>query len=390
MALCPTPAGYHPAASGPVHPAIGTLHEFLTRHHCDIVARVRGRAQVRSWPSVTGRDDDHGASVLLPQLAEILRLARTPEAVPSAALVLTAARHGAELREAGCTVAHVVHDFADICQTITEIALEQHVPLTAAELRILNRCLGVAIAEAVTEHARLSAEQRDVEESERLGQAASEMRDRLSTALLAYDTLKRGGAPVALHAGAVLGRNLVRLGAVLDGTLAQVRLAPGMARPERLGVSAFIEDIATTALLHASDKGIRLHVEPVAQALAIDADSQLLTSAVMNVLQNAFEHTPRGGAVALKAYAEGECVIVEVQDACGGFEHDPRPGHVAAERLGSDRADARLGLSIARRVLRAHDGEVTIRNVRGRGCTFALRLPLSLKSAGASPCGSGA
>src|SRR5207248_11266771 len=60
----------------------------------------------------------------------------------------------------GFNVSQVVHDYGDICQAITELALDQNAPIAIEEFHTLNRCLDTAIAEALTEHARLTA-QRD-------------------------------------------------------------------------------------------------------------------------------------------------------------------------------------------------------------------------------------
>jgi hypothetical protein len=59
--------------------------------------------------------------------------------------------------EGGYTVSQAVHDYGDICQAITELALEQKAPITVKEFHTLNRCLDTAIAEAVTEQARTVA-----------------------------------------------------------------------------------------------------------------------------------------------------------------------------------------------------------------------------------------
>jgi hypothetical protein len=64
----------------------------------------------------------------------------------------------------GFTVSQVVHDYGDICQAITEWAVEQNAPITTDEFHVLNRCLDTAIADAVTEHARITAASRSADE----------------------------------------------------------------------------------------------------------------------------------------------------------------------------------------------------------------------------------
>ena len=97
-----------------------------------------------------------------------------------------------------------------------ELAIEQNAPTTTDEFKTLNGCLDTAIAEAVTEHARLTAESRSTEGSERSGQIAHEARDLLNTAILAYQTLKRGAVAVNGSTGAVLGRSLMGLRDLVD------------------------------------------------------------------------------------------------------------------------------------------------------------------------------
>jgi hypothetical protein len=54
----------------------------------------------------------------------------------------------------GFTVSQVVHDYGDVCQSITELAVETHAPISAEDFRVLNGCLDNAIAGAVTEFGR--------------------------------------------------------------------------------------------------------------------------------------------------------------------------------------------------------------------------------------------
>ena len=63
----------------------------------------------------------------------------------------SATAHGKQLLELGYTVDQVVHDYGDICQAITDLAVERDAPFSVNEFRTLNRCLDNAIADAVTE-----------------------------------------------------------------------------------------------------------------------------------------------------------------------------------------------------------------------------------------------
>ena len=54
---------------------------------------------------------------------------------------MTAVRHGNELLLKGFTVDQVVHDYGDLCQAVTELAIELDTPITNKEFHSLNRCL---------------------------------------------------------------------------------------------------------------------------------------------------------------------------------------------------------------------------------------------------------
>lgn len=354
------------------------LHEFITAYRDEIVTRTRDRVRGRPWPSVSADEIEHGVPLFLTQLSETLRLEATSAPFSSNAIGAAAARHGAELLAAGFSVAQVVHDYGDICQAVTEIAVEQHAPITVEEFHTLNRCLDTAIAEAVTEHARLTAAKRSAEEVERLGQAAHELRDLLNNALLAFHTLKRGAVAVNGNTGAVLGRSLTGLRDLIGRTLSEVRLAAGTQLRERLSVTAFIDEIAASGVLHSEYRDVRFTVVPVDPALEVEGDPQLLTSATMNLLHNAFKNTPAGGRVTLKAHVLGDRLLIDVRDECGGIPNSRRDlFQPFGERRGADRSGLGLGLSIARQAVRAHGGDIHVRNMPGEGCVFTIDMPLA-------------
>ena len=354
------------------------LHEFITANRDEIISRARDRVRGRPWPSVSPDELEYGVPLFLTQIAETLRLEESDTPYPAGAIGATAARHGGELLRVGFDVSQVVHDYGDICQTITELAVEQRVPITVKEFHTLNRCLDTAIAEAVTEHARVTAHTRSAEEVERLGHAAHELRDILNTAILAFHALKRGTVAINGSTGTILGRTLMDLRGVIDRSLSQVRLESGQQRRERLHVVTFLDEIGAAGMLHAEYRNIHFTVDPIDRSLAVYADAQLLTSALMNLLHNAFKNTPSGGRVVLRARAEERRLLVEVEDECGGIPHSKNDLFQAfGDRRGSDRSGLGLGLSIARRAVRAHGGDILIRNMPSRGCVFVIEMPLA-------------
>lgn len=356
------------------------LHEFITTYRDPIITRTREKLTDRPWALVSESELEHGVPLFLTQLAETLRLETTATPFSASAIGESAARHGRELRALGFNISQVVHDYGDICQAITEVAVEQKLPITTEEFHTLNRCLDTAIAEAVTEHARITAESRTSEEIERTGHLAHEIRDVLNTAVLAFNTLKVGTVAVNGSTGSVLGRSLMDLRDLVDNTLADVRMEAKIQRRERLPVADFLSEIAVVANLHAAVRGQRFEVDQVDAGLTVNGDPQLLESAVANLLNNAFKFTPAGGVIMLRAMRDGDRVHIEVADECGGIAEG---GDVVfkpfAGRRKADRTGLGLGLSIARKAVIAHGGDIHFRNDPGRGCVFVIALPLALE-----------
>jgi signal transduction histidine kinase len=316
--------------------------------------------------------------LFLTQLAETLRLETSPTPFSSSAIGSSASKHGRDLLMMGFTVSQVVHDYGDVCQAITELAVEKRATISPEEFHTLNRCLDTAIAAAVTEYGRLKDEATSHQEVERLGQVAHELRNHIQTALLSFQVVKTGRVGITGSTGAVLGRSLIDLRDLVDSALSEVRLAATTQRRDRVSLLVFVEEVAVAANLHAEYREIRLTVEPVDPTLAINVDPQLLASALMNLLHNAFKYTRAKGQVTLRTRAENGRVFIEVEDECGGLgEKDTELFRPFGDRRGSDRSGLGLGLSISRKVVKASGGEVHTLNLPGKGCIFGIELPLA-------------
>src|SRR3954468_14605368 len=353
------------------------LHEFVTTYRTEIIARAREKLTARPWPSVSARELDHGVPLFLNQLSEVLLTEQSGGAYSPGAIGSGATRHGRDLLALGFTVSQVVHDYGDICQAVTELAVEQNAPITTEEFHTFNRCLDTAIAEAVTEHARLTAQGRYTDDAERSAHIAHETRDLLNTAMLAFESLKRGTVAINGSTGAVLGRSLVSLRDLVSSTISDIKIAADQQRRDRLSVASFIDDIADAARLHAEFRDLSFTTERAELGLTINADRDLFASAVTNLLNNAFKFTLPGGHVILRTRREHNDLVIEVQDSCGGLSAAGDLFTSSNDKRKQDRTGLGLGLSIARRIARAHGGDISVRDFPGHGCPFAIRIPLA-------------
>ena len=75
-------------------------------------------------------------------------------------------------------------------------------------------------------------------------------------------------------------------------------------------------------------------------------------------------------------------MLIEVEDECGGIpECASDPFKPFVERRGGDRKGLGLGLSIARKAVKAHGGDIHIRNMPGTGCVFVVEIPIGVNAA---------
>jgi signal transduction histidine kinase len=352
------------------------LHEFIAVYREEIIRRCRAKVATRSVPPPTAAEIDHGVPVFLDQLVEALRLGQSS----SPDIGRIAVKHGHDLLLQGFSVSQVVHDYGDVCQSITELAVEQNAPISTDDFRTLNRCLDDAIAGAVTEFGREQNQSTLAGESargsERAGFLAHELRNLLNTAIMAFEVLKTGNVGVVGSTGTVLHRSLMGARALIGRSLAEVRLTQGVQNRERFLVSDFIEELAPVATMEANAGGIALTVFPVEDGVAIEADRQVLALVVGNLLQNAFKFTRPRSTVTLRVGAGAERVLIEVQDECGGLPDGNldelfRP----FEQRGADRTGLGLGLAFGRWGAEANDGRLYARNLPDIGCIFTIDLP---------------
>ena len=384
------------------------LYEFLLANRDDLIARCMAKVYLRPARARISASPPpkliHGIPEFIDQLIATLKVEQTPTPMESRRIsgpaggahpVYTdlseaATLHGRELWLNAFTVDQVVHDYGDLCQAITELAYDREAAISIDEFRTLNRCLDNAIADAVTEFSYerdVAAAKIEGASQERRAIFAHQIRDHLHAASLAFHAIKAGGVGANGATGAALERSLASMASLIARSIVDARAAaPIPPRSDSLSLAEVIAEVEAVALLEAKERQCHLVVSHVDPSLAVRADRDLLMSATLNLLTNAFKFTCHATEVRLSAYASAENVLIEVSDNCGGLPPGIQQTMFLPFTQGSgDRSGLGLGLAISRRNIEAQAGTLTVRDVPGTGCIFTIQLPRHLAPVAPAP-----
>jgi signal transduction histidine kinase len=170
-----------------------------------------------------------------------------------------------------------------------------------------------------------------------------------------------------------------RLGQLVDDLFELSRIEAGAVPSDITFVPAheLVAEVVSTAEARgvAEQVAVQAELDDLGPELVVAAD---LRRALENVLDNAIRHTGAGGVVRVRSAHEGQHVVLVVADECGGIPADelPRVFEVAfrgdASRSRSA-AGGGLGLAIAKGLVEARSGAITVENVEG-GCEFRISV----------------
>ncbi|MFL5304717.1 MAG: sensor histidine kinase [Polyangia bacterium] len=285
-----------------------------------------------------------------------------------------AAEHGRQRERLGIELADVANDYGMVCDAVAEIAKRHQLQVPAADWQALNRAIDFCIAGAISSYQDQNVTRARRETALHLGGVAHELRNSLAAVRAAFDAIKTGRVGAASRTSQVLDRHLGYLTEMVNDLVGQSRLNAGVppAR-EALPLGSFVEDLVCSI---PKRDDVKLETA-IAADVKVCADPQLLSSALMNVVQNAIKFTRAGGCVVVRGSQNGDDVLIEVEDQCGGIPDDKIDTLFAPfVQQGANRTGLGLGLSLVVEAMKAHGGSVTARNIPGRGCAFTLSLPV--------------
>lgn len=226
-----------------------------------------------------------------------------------------------------------------------------------------------------------------------LANVSHELRTPLSRIRVALELGAEGDARKAQQYLKEIGSDLAELETLVEDVLTAARLetqtSAGAGFPlhtSRVSAAELVEASARRFKERWPDRA--LNVEVPTQMPVVDADPMLLRRALDNLLDNARKYSEDGKPVSLHASVEGALLRVDVRDeGIGMSEEDLRQLFTPFFRSDESRARGTggvgLGLALARRIVEAHKGTLTVRSAPGEGSTFSVRLPVAEVEGGA-------
>ena len=138
-----------------------------------------------------------------------------------------------------------------------------------------------------------------------------------------------------------------------------------------------LEHIALTLEPQWSAKNLTMEAD--LQKLTVCADEDLLSQVWMNLLHNAIKFTPEGGQINISLIADGESVVVKISDTGEGIAPEDQI-HIFERFYKADKDRDRalggngLGLSLMKKIVELHGGNVLVESEIGKGTTFRILL----------------
>jgi PAS domain S-box-containing protein len=193
--------------------------------------------------------------------------------------------------------------------------------------------------------------------------------------LLAFDDFEPERRTAALEAIRVRSEELVR---IVDRLLLSSRIEAGRVQVSvtRVALAPLLVE-RIRALQAATGREISLELDP--SVPDVSGDAPALATVVDHLLDNALKYSPGGEPVVVRVRAEGEAVLIDVEDAGVGMDAE-QAARCFEKFWQAESTDVRrfggtgIGLYIVRSLVEAMGGSIAVRSTPGTGSTFSITL----------------
>jgi two-component system OmpR family sensor kinase/two-component system sensor histidine kinase BaeS len=149
--------------------------------------------------------------------------------------------------------------------------------------------------------------------------------------------------------------------------------------PTRFLLADLLEDLTSSFSSQTASLGIDLKTSNSDLSKEITADYDRLNQVLSNLISNAIRHTPQGGRISIITGSTSGGVRIEVMDTGEGIPEEDIPfifdRFWRGDKSRTGRSHSGLGLAIAKQLILAHGGTITVDSKIGSGTTFIIELP---------------
>jgi len=215
-----------------------------------------------------------------------------------------------------------------------------------------------------------------------IGDSSHDFRTPLATIRTSAYLLRRKHPDITVKHLDVIDNEVDHLGHLVEDllTLARLDRSPTMEFAP-VEINALIESVLAPLHLLTADKQQALTFKPGGASFMVSGDSLELERVLVNVVTNAINYTPNDGKIIVETTAVEKNVLITIRDTGMGISAQDIP--LIFDRFfrvdktrGSKTGGAGLGLPIAKKIVEAHKGTITVESVLGAGSTFSIQLPL--------------
>jgi len=180
-------------------------------------------------------------------------------------------------------------------------------------------------------------------------------------------------------------RNALRLDTLVTSLfeLARIEALSEKITPADFSIASLLDELVNRFELLAKEREIKILRDYPAQPLTIEADRALLDRALSNLIENAIRYTDNNGVVRIELSGSGDQIMIAVKDSGRGIpEAEQERIFEKFYRGDSARSEGGmgLGLAITKRIIDAHNGQITLESRPALGCCFKITLARRFKA----------
>jgi len=169
-----------------------------------------------------------------------------------------------------------------------------------------------------------------------------------------------------------------RINELFDQTKAEMGIL--VLKCHRINTMIFLNELIDYVTQKALIKEHTINLDIPQSLPDIWADEDRIQQVLLNLIDNAFKFTPKGGAIIVKARAENTNLIVEVKDNGFGIEKSEQKRlfrtHGILTKDRKPNSGLGLGLSLCKTFVELHGGKIWVKSYKGKGSTFSFSIPL--------------